>query len=86
VVRANAIGMAFVGTDCRDNEAGLIRSLTISWDGPTLVFVRTTLEGLNVSTERTVWTLSDDGRKLTRARETTNWKGTTRGRTVLQRQ
>lgn len=63
-----------------------VRTLTVSWDGPTIVFVRTTLEGANVTTERTVWALSDDGTKLTRSRETTDWQGTTRSRIVLQRQ
>jgi hypothetical protein len=63
-----------------------VRSLAVSWDGPAIVFVRTTLEGANVTTERTVWTLSDDGSKLIRSRETTDWMGTTRDRRVLQRQ
>ena len=73
-------------TETSKDKDGRVRSLTVSWDGPALVFVRTTLEGANTTTERTVWTLSDDGTKLTRARETTDWKGTTRDRRVLQRQ
>ena len=72
--------------ETRKGEDGRVRSLTVSWDGPALVFVRTTLEGANTTTERTEWTLSDDGSKLTRVRETTDWKGTTRSRSVLQRQ
>jgi hypothetical protein len=73
-------------TETSKGEDGRVRSLTLSWDGPALVFVRTTLEGANVTTERTVWTLSDDGTRLTRERETTNWQGTSRDRGVLQRQ
>jgi hypothetical protein len=73
-------------TETSKDKDGRVRSLTVSWDGPALVFVRTTLEGANTTTERTVWTLSDDGTRLTRARETTDWKGTTRDRRVLQRQ
>jgi hypothetical protein len=73
-------------TETKKGEDGRVRSLTVSWDGPALVFVRTTLEGANVTTERTVWTLSDDGTKLIRSRETTDWRSTTRDRRVLQRQ
>ncbi len=73
-------------TETKKGEDGRVRSLTVSWDGPALVFVRTTIEGANTTTERTEWTLSDDGSKLIRVRETTNWKGTTRSRSVLQRQ
>ena len=73
-------------TQTSKGEDGRVSSLTVSWDGPALVFVRTTLEGANVTTERTVWTLSNDRTKLTRARETTNWQGTSQDRRVLQRQ
>jgi hypothetical protein len=73
-------------TETSKGEDGRVGSLTVSWDGPALVFVRTTLDGANVTTERTVWTLSGDGAKLTRVRETTNWQGTSRDRRVLQRQ
>jgi hypothetical protein len=64
---------------------GRVRSVTVSWDGPRLVFVRTTTEGANVTTEREAWSLSHDGRELTKETETTDWRGTRRGRTVLQR-
>jgi hypothetical protein len=73
-------------TETKKGDDQRVRSLTVSWDGPAIVFVRTTLEGANVTTERTAWTLSDDGSTLTRSRETTDWQGTTRSRSVLQRQ
>jgi hypothetical protein len=73
-------------TETKKGDDQRVRTLAVSWDGAALVFVRTTLEGANVTTERTVWTLSDDGTKLMRSRETTDWQGTTRSRSVLQRQ
>ncbi len=74
-------GPAETSTD-RDGRS---RSIIVTWDGPALVFVRTTQEGANTTTEREVWSMSEDGKKLTKWRQTTSWKGTQRGRTVLER-
>jgi hypothetical protein len=71
--------------ELKKNTDGSLRSVAVSWDGPRLVFVRTTTEGANVTTERESWSLSADGRELTKDTETTSWRGTSRGRTVLQR-
>ena len=74
-------GSAETSTD-RD---GRHRSIIVRWDGPALVFVRTTQEGANTTTEREVWSLSEDGKTLTKSRETTSWRGTRRSQTVLER-
>ncbi len=68
------------------DKNGVIRSVAVTWEGPTLVFVRTTQEGANTTTERDVWSLSEDGTKLTKSSETTSWKGTSRDTRVLKRQ
>jgi len=71
--------------ETRTDRDGRHRSILVTWDGPALVFVRTIQEGCNTTTEREVWSVSEDGKKLTKWRETTNWKGTRRSRTVLER-
>lgn len=67
-------------------EDGTIRTVAVTWDGPSLVFVRTTQEGANTTTTRDVWSLSDDGTKLTKSSETTSWRGTSRETRVFKRQ
>ncbi len=69
----------------KDKE-GVIRTVAVTWDGPALLFVRTTQEGANTTTERDVWSLSADGTTLTKSRETTSWKGISRERRVYKRQ
>ncbi len=72
-------------TTTTDND-GVIRSVAVTWDGPALVFVRTTQEGANTTTTRDVWSVSEDGTKLTKSSETTSWKGTSRDTRVFRRQ
>jgi hypothetical protein len=60
------------------------RSVIVAWDGPVLVFIRATQEGANTTTEREVWSMSEDGKMLVKSRDTTSWKGTQRSRTVLE--
>ncbi len=69
----------------KKDPEGRVRSVAVSWDGPHLVFLRTTTEGANVTTERESWSLSADGTKLTKERETTDWRGATSERVVFQR-
>ena len=71
--------------ELKKDTDGSVRAVAVSWDGLRLVFVRTTTEGANVTTERESWSLSADGQELTKETETTSWRGTSRGRTVLQR-
>lgn len=60
-------------------------SIRVTWEGPALVFNRATQEGANTTTEREVWSMSEDGTKLVKSRDTTSWKGTQRSRTILER-
>lgn len=71
--------------ESKTDADGRLRSVAVSWDGPRLVFVRTTSEGANITTAREAWSLSADRKELTKETETTSWRGTSRGRTVLQR-
>ena len=71
--------------ETKTDSDGRHRSVVVTWDGPALVFIRTTQEGANTTTEREVWSLSEDGKKLTKSRETTSWQGTRQDRTVLER-
>ena len=71
--------------ESKKDAEGRVRSVAVSWDGPRLVFLRTTTEGANVTTERESWSVSADGTKLTKERQTTDWRGTKHERLVFQR-
>ena len=71
--------------ETRTHPDGSRSRIVVTWDGTALVFVRTTQEGANTTTERVVWSISEDGKTLTEWRETTSWRGTERNRTVLER-
>ena len=71
--------------ESKTDDEGRVSTVSLHREGPNLVFVRTTTEGLNVTTEREVWSVSADGTTLTKARETTDWRGTKTGTTVYQR-
>ena len=71
--------------ESKKDAEGRVRSVAVSWDGPQLAFLRTTTEGANVTTERESWSLSADGTKLTKERQTTDWRGTKHERLVFQR-
>lgn len=64
---------------------GRVRSVGVSWEGRGLVFLRTTTEGANTTTEREVWSLSEDGEMLFKDHRTTDWRGTRDGRAVFRR-
>jgi hypothetical protein len=66
----------------RDDE-GRIRTVGVHWEGPNIVFVRTTVEGANTTIEREMWLVSDDGRTLTRERQTMDWRGVRTERVVF---
>ncbi len=72
--------------ETKKDPDGTIRSVAVTWDGSSLVFVRTTQEGANTTTTREVWALSDDGTTLTKSSETTSWRGTSRDTRVFKRQ
>jgi len=71
--------------ESKHDEEGRVRSVAVHWEGTSMVFVRTTIEGLNATIEREVWGVSDDGNTLTRERQTTDWRGTRSERVVLRR-
>ncbi len=67
--RTYAIGGAL---ESRKDADGRVRSVAVSWDGPKLVFLRTTTEGANTATEREEWSLGDGGDMLFKDRHTTD--------------
>jgi hypothetical protein len=71
--------------ETRKYDDGRIRSITATWEGLTLVIVTSTQEGANTTTEREVWSMSDDGTTLTKTREATSWRGTSSERRVFKR-
>ncbi len=96
-MRGSAIGGGYGGhfdhaysigapAETTKDKDGTIRSVAVTWDGPSLVFVRITQEGANTTTTRDVWSLSEDGTKLTKSSETTSWRGTSRDTRVFKRQ
>ena len=64
---------------------GRVRAVAVSWDGPRLVFIRTTTEGANTTIVREAWSLMDDGTFLIKDRRTTDWRGTRDEQIVLRR-
>jgi hypothetical protein len=44
-----------------------------------------TIEGTNATIEPEVWAVSDDGKTLTKERQTTDWRGTRNERSVFRR-
>lgn len=69
----------------KEDPDGRVRSVAVSWDGPKLIFLRTTTEGANTTTEREAWSLGDGGDMLFKDRRTTDWRGTRDERVVFQR-
>jgi hypothetical protein len=64
---------------------GSVRSVAVAWDAGRLVFVRTTIEGANTTTEREAWSLEDAGDLLVKDRRTTDWRGVRDERIAFQR-
>jgi hypothetical protein len=71
--------------ESKTDTEGRVRTVGVHWESPNLVFVRTTVEGANTTTEREVWSASDDGTRLTKERQTTDWRGTRNERVVFER-
>lgn len=71
--------------ESRKDSDGRVRTVSVVWERDALVFVRTTLEGANTTTEREVWSISTDGTQMTRSRRTTDWKGTTTAQSTFQK-
>jgi hypothetical protein len=59
---------------------------TVNWQGSALVFQRVAKSGYRVTVTREAWTLSDDGRTLTKNRRTINMDGVTENTQVYQKQ
>jgi hypothetical protein len=72
--------------EVKKGDDGIIRSVSAKWEGATLVFLRTEKEGANTTTTREVWSLSEDGKTLTKTRRITNWRGSKDEKTVFEKQ
>lgn len=72
--------------EVKKTDDGVIRSVSVKWEGNTLVFLRTEQEGANTTTTREVWSLSEDGKTLTKARHTTSWRGVKDEKSVFEKQ
>ena len=72
--------------EVRTADDGIIRTVSVSWEGNTLLFLRTEREGANTSTTREAWSLSSNGMILTRTRHITTWRGATDEESVFDRQ
>lgn len=59
---------------------------SVKWDGNTLVFLTVEKEGANTITTREVWTMSEDGKTLTKTRHTSSYRGERDQRYVYDRQ
>ena len=59
---------------------------SVQWEGDTLVFLTVEKEGANTITTREVWTLSDDGKTLTKTRHLTSSRGVTDQKYVYDKQ
>jgi len=71
--------------ESKKDADGRVRSMAVSWDGPRLVFIRTTTEGANTAIVREAWSLMDDGTFLIKDRRTADWRGTRDDQIVLRR-
>ena len=67
-------------------DDGTIHTVSVKWEGNELVFLRTEQEGANTTRTREVWSLSADGKNLTKARHITSWQGSKDEKTVFQKQ
>ena len=68
------------------SDKGVETWRTNSWGGSSLVFLSIQKDGYHVVVTREVWSLSDDGAKLTKDRRVINMDGVTETRQVLLRQ
>jgi len=65
---------------------GTIRTVSVHWEGNTLVFLRTEQDGADIITTREVWSLSDDGKTLTKTRHITSPGGVEDEKSVFEKQ
>ena len=68
------------------DKDGRVRGVTVTWDGPSLLIITTARAGAYITTQREVWSLSEDGTRLTKSRVDTSPQGTVSTRTVYERQ
>jgi hypothetical protein len=59
---------------------------TANWQGPSLVILRVVKDGYRVTVTREAWSLSEDGRTLTRSRRTINMDGVAENAEAFQKQ
>src|ERR1035437_5822206 len=69
-----------------NGRVSLVRWITVNWQGPSLVFLRVVKEGYHVTVNREAWTLSEDGRTLTKKFRTINMDAVTEDTQVFQKQ
>jgi len=72
--------------EVKKTDDGIIHTVSLKWEGDTLVFLRTEKEGKNITTTREVWSLSDDGKTLTKTRHITDWRGSKDEKSVFEKQ
>jgi hypothetical protein len=72
--------------DVTKSNDGIVRTVSVRWEGTSLVFLRTEQEGANTTTTREVWSLSENGKTLTATRHITSWRGTSDKKTVFEKQ
>ena len=65
---------------------GRVRWTVVNWQGPSLVFLRVVKDGYHVTVNREAWTLSGDGRTLTKKFRTISMDGVTEDTQVFQKQ
>ena len=77
-------------TDGKPNESsdreGDKFTTTVKWDGNTLVFETTEKEQTRTLGTREIWTISDDGKTLTKKRHSSGPRGDTDQTYVLEKQ
>jgi hypothetical protein len=71
--------------ESRTDGEGRVRTVSVDWQGDALAFLRTETEGANTTTEHEVLEMSADGKRLTRTRATTSWRGTSTDQAAFER-
>lgn len=59
---------------------------TVNWQGPSMVILRVVKDSYHVTVTRETWTLSADGRTLTKYKRTIDMDGVTENTQVFQKQ
>jgi hypothetical protein len=70
----------------KKTDDGIVHTVSVRWEGTSLVFLRTEQEGANTTSTREVWSLSENGKTLTVTRHITSWRGTSNEKTIFEKQ